>query len=176
MPTSWLKHTIVLVALLFASQVMQSQQTATTNCSTYSNTANCTTNTAYYSAQQQRAYQTSLAVGNALGQDIPKAMQAHSLNRGAKKYCEAHPGGDFVWKDGDGQIMFPGHCPSEEVQQAIAANEFVAHHLNYKRCAANAKAINAYFDTHKLDPREKKSYEHAYNDMKKTGQLELYAK
>ncbi len=35
--------------------------------------------------------------------------------------------------------------------------------------------MTGYIDIHKLDPREKKSYERAYKDLKKAGQLDLYS-
>jgi hypothetical protein len=155
---------------------MQSQTTTTTNCSIYGNTANCTSNTTDNGAQQQRAYEAGQQVGNALGVGIARAVYAHNQSKGIRKYCEAHPGQDYTWRrNRDGVITAQGHCSTEEDKQTIAANEFMAHHKDYKQGPANNQAMTAYIDTHKLDPREKKSYERAYDDLKKAGQLDLYA-
>ena len=163
--------------LLFCCQAMQSQTTTTTNCSIYGNTANCTSNTTDYGAQQQRAYEQGQQVGAALGKGIARAVYAINQSKGIRKYCEAHPGANYTWRrNRDGVITAQGHCLSEADKQAVAASKFMAHHKDYKQGPANNQAMTAYIDSHKLDPREEKTYERAYNDMKKTGQLDLYAR
>lgn len=146
------------------------QQSTTTNCTMYGNTANCTSNTTDYGAQQQRAYQEGQQAGDAIGKGLARAMQAHKFARRVKKYCEDHPGND--WHSNSTS----GHCPSEAEKLEIAENEFMAHHKELMHNSANHQAIDGYIEAHNLDPHEKKSYERAYNDLKKTGQLERYAR
>jgi hypothetical protein len=67
-----------------------------------------------------------------------------------------------------------GTCPTDEQKGVVAANEFMAHHKEFIREPANSQVMVAYLEAHKLDPREEKSYERAYKDLKKSGQLELY--
>jgi hypothetical protein len=57
-----------------------------------------------------------------------------------------------------------------------AAGAFMARRKEFKNEPANSDAMRAYLQTNKLDPKEEKSYERAYKDLKKAGRLELYAK
>jgi hypothetical protein len=166
----------ILGILLFSSQVIHSQQTTTTNCNLNGNTANCTSDTTDYGAQQQRAYEQGQQVGNALGQGIAAAMQAHSQDKWVKKYCAAHPGQDWRWfRRSDGHTIATGHCATQDEKSVAAANEFMAHHRDYIPCTDNSEVITAYLQEHNLDPREKKSYERAFRDLKKTDHLKLYS-
>jgi hypothetical protein len=163
--------------LLMASTTMQAQQTTNTNCTLYGNTANCTSDTTDYGAQRQRDYENGQRIGNALGVGIGRAVQAHRMSNGIKNYCAAHPGQNYTWRrNSDGRTMASGYCPTQEDKAVTTANEFVAHHKDYKPCVANSQVMTSYIDSRRLDPREKKTYERAYNEMKRTGQLELYAK
>ena len=56
------------------------------------------------------------------------------------------------------------------------ANEFIAHHKDFIRSAANANVVVTFLEMNKLDPRERRSYEKAYRELKKAGKLELYAR
>ena len=56
------------------------------------------------------------------------------------------------------------------------ANDFAAHHKEFMPSPVNVQSFATYIDANKLDPRERKSYEKAYKDRKKEGQLELYSK
>ena len=161
--------------------VVHAQQTTNTNtnCNTYGNTANCTSTstTTDYSAQQaeqqRQAYETGQRIGAALG----TAMQAHALSKNLRKYCDAHPGQDWhYYSRVDGHTISSGHCPSDEDKAEVAANEFAAHHKEFIRGPANAEAMVSYIQSHNLDPRERKSYERAFSDLKKAGQISLYSK
>jgi hypothetical protein len=166
----------VFAALLFTGQITYSQQTTNTNCNLSGNNVNCTSNTTDYGAQQQRAYEQGQQIGNALGTGLALAMQSHSQEKWVKKFCAAHPGGDWRWyRKSDGQNLATGHCPNQDEKAVIAANEFMAHHKNYVPCEENSSAITAYIEDHNLDPRRKKSYEQAFKELMKDNQLKLYS-
>jgi hypothetical protein len=60
---------------------------------------------------------------------------------------------------------------------AVAAvNEFMSSRKDFIPSRANSQIMIAYIKVFKLDPREKKSYERAYKDLKRDGQLDLYAR
>jgi len=160
---------------------MHGQTTTTnTNCTVYGSTADCTSTSTDDSAQraqqaeqQRQAYETGQQIGAALGQ----VMQAHAFNKTLRKYCDQHPGEN--WSNVslvDGHTLSSGHCPSDDDKVTALANEFAAHHKDFVRSPANGQAVATYIETNKLDPREPKSYEKAYKELKKTGQLDLYAK
>jgi hypothetical protein len=69
-----------------------------------------------------------------------------------------------------------GHCSSDDDKATASLNDFAAHHKDFMRSPDNVRTVAAYIEANKLDPRERKSYEKAYKDLKKEGQLELYAK
>ena len=166
-----------LAILLSAGQSMLGQTTTSTNCTINGNTAQCTSNTTDNAAQQQRAYEQGKQVGQALGQGISGAMQAHAFTKGLKKYCAAHPGEDWhYYSRADGHVLSSGHCPSDEDKAVAAANEFMARHSDYKPCPENSEALITYIEKNNLDPRNEKSYERAYSELKKNGGLELYSK
>jgi hypothetical protein len=166
-----------LGALLFVVPAMYGQQTTNTNCTVNGNAANCTSTTIDTGAQQQRAYEAGQQFGNALGAGIAAGMQAHAFSKGLKKYCAAHPGQDWHYYSRlDGHTLSSGYCPTDEDKGVTAANEFMARHKDYIKESANSNVVVAYLQEHRLDPREEKSYEHAYNDLKKSGQLDLYKK
>ncbi len=163
--------------LALASCSMQGQQTTTTNCNVAGNNVNCTSNTTDYGAQQRQAYENGQQIGNALGSGLAIAMQAHSQNKWVKHFCEGHPGGSWHWtRRSDGAITASGNCPTDSDKSLIAANEFMAHHREYIKEADNSKVLVAYLEEHKLDPRVEKSYEKAFKDLRKSRQIELYAK
>lgn len=167
----------ILGTLVLTSHLMRSQQTTNTNCNVNGNAINCTSTATDNGAQQQRSYEAGQQIGNALGNGLAGAMQAHSFSKGLKKYCDAHPGEEWHYGNKvDGRVLSSGRCPTDEDKGLIAANEFMAHHKDYIRCPANSQLMVAYLETHKLDPREQKSYERGYKDLKKDGQLQLYAK
>ena len=93
--------------------------------------------------------QTSLSFG--------QAMQARLSGKGPQKYCDQH-------------------CSPDDNKVIAAANEFASHHKELMPSPVNVQGFATYIETNKLDPRERKSYERAYKDLKKEGQLELYAK
>lgn len=172
-----IRTTTMLLGVLLLTGNAHGQQTTNTNCTLSGNTANCTSNTTDYGAQQQQAYEAGQQVGNALGTGIANVIQAHSFSKGLRKYCDAHPG--EAWHYGviaTGQAYRSGTCPSNEEKSVQAANKFMAHHKDFKPCDANSKVMTAYIETHNLDPREEKSYERSYKALKKSGQLNLYMK
>ncbi len=173
----------VLVVLSFAlhhSMHGQTTTTTNTNCNVYGNTADCTStststpDTSTQQAEQQRqAYETGQQIGAAFGQ----AMQAHAFSKGLRKYCDAHPGEDWHYRSrADGHEISSGHCPSDDDKVTVLSNEFAARHKEFMRTSANAQALATYMEANRLDPRDRKSYDKAYKELKKAGQLELYAK
>jgi hypothetical protein len=174
---SVIRMAILLSILSLAGHTIRGQQTTNTNCNTNGSMTNCTSTTTDNGAQQQRAYEAGQQLGNAIGSGLVAAMQSHSHNSWVKKYCAAHPGEDWRWfRKSDGRTIDSGRCPSDEDKGAIAANEFMAHHKDFIRGPENSKVMVAYLEDHRLDPREQKSYERAYKDLKKTSQLSLYSK
>lgn len=180
-----LVHILVLIGTCFCIVSAECQQTTSTNtnCTLYGNTANCnststtTDNGAQQAERNREAYETGQKVGAALGQGIAGAMQAHAFSKGLRKYCNAHPGQEWAYYSrADGHKISSGYCPSDEDKGIAAANEFVSRHGDFMRTPSNSQAMTAYLEDHRLDPREEKSYERAYKDLKKSGRLELYAK
>jgi len=103
-------------------------------------------------------------------------MQAHSLNKKLKKYCETHPNQSWTYRAADGHVLSSGNCPPPEDKSATAANAFIAKHKDFiVGDKSNADVMIAYIETHNLNPDEEKSYETAYKDLKKEHQLHLYA-
>lgn len=84
------------------------------------------------------------------------ASFGQSFSKWLRKYCDQH-------------------C-SDDNKVVAAANEFVAHHRDFMPSPDNAHVVAMYIEANKLDPRDGKSYEKAYKDLKKEGQLELYSK
>ena len=168
---------VILGVLLFAGSAMQGQQTTNTNCSVLGSNVNCTSTTTDNAAQQQQAYEAGQKVGDAVGNGIALAMLSHAKNSGIKKYCAGHPGESWRWmRSSDEVLLDSGRCPTDEEKGVIAANEFMGRHKDFIREQANSKVLVAYLGDHKLDPRDEKSYERAYKDLKKAGQLDLYKK
>jgi hypothetical protein len=168
---------LLFAFVLIAGQLTQAQQTTNTSCILSGNMANCTSTTVDHSAQQRQAYETGQQVGSAIGIIVGRAVASHKMNAGIRKYCVQHPGSRYTWRNNrTGYVMASGYCPSNDDKAAYAANEFVAHHKDYKPSDANSQALLSYINAHNLDPREKKTYERAYIDMKKAGTLELYSK
>jgi hypothetical protein len=166
-------RTLAVVVLSFALRHSMHGQTTTTttNCNVYGNTANCTSTSTDDSAQkaqqaqqQRQAYESGQKVGAAL-----------AFNRNLRKYCAAHPREDWHRTTAD-QFPKEGHCPSDDDKAAAVANEFMAHHKDFIHNPTNAQTLVTYLETNNLDPRERKSYEKAYKNLKKAGKLELYAK
>ena len=167
----------VLVGVLILWGSAYGQETTNTNCTLSGNTANCTSNTTDYGAQQQRSFEEGQQVGSALGEGIGLAMQRHSFSKGVKKYCAAHPGADWhYYSKADGHVLSSGHCPTEDEKAEAVANEFIARHKDFVPEPANSKVMIAYIESHKLNPLETKSYDRAYKALKKAGQLDLYSK
>ena len=68
------------------------------------------------------------------------------------------------------------NCLPDDNKVIAPANDFAAHHKEFMPSPVNVQSFATYIDANKLDPRERKSYEKAYKDRKKEGQLELYSK
>jgi hypothetical protein len=178
-----LVYTFTLVGVLFGGLSYAQTTTTNTNCNMYGNTANCTSTStttdsgAQQAERQREAYEAGQKIGSALGQGIAAARQEHAFNRGLHRYCDAHPGQDWHYHSRmDGHIISSGHCPSDEDKVEMAANEFAARHKEFIKGPANAQLMTSYIEGHNLDPREPKSYERAYRDLKNSGQLSLYSK
>ena len=163
----WMLLTAAL-ALVSALPQANAQQTTNTNCRESGYSVNCTSTTTDNTAANQQ-------IGDALGTGIARAMEAGKKGRWVKKFCARHPGGGWYWHEG-GTITDRGTCPTSADERVEAANVFMSKHKDYVPEPANSKVMVAYLDTHNLDPREEKSYERGYKDLKKSGQLHLYSK
>lgn len=171
---------IVFFWLLLCVASVSAQTTTTTHCDTQaggdtSATTNCTSTSTNPSAQQQQNYQAGYQVGSALGSALAANIQAHSLNKKLKKYCEAHPNETWTYRNGAGEEISSGTCPPPVDKSGVAANAFIAKHKDYVLEKANADAMFDYIEAHNLNPNEEKSYEMAYKDLKKEHKLHLYA-
>jgi hypothetical protein len=165
------------ITLIFASVLSHAaaQSTTNTNCTTNGNATNCTSTST--STDNTNAYRAGQQVGNALGLGIARMMQSHSQTRWVKHYCAANPGGNWrQWSRADGHTIATGYCPTSEDRAVAAANEFMSKHKEYIAESSNSELLTSYIELHRLDPREEKSYEHAYTDLKKGGHLHLYAR
>lgn len=161
--------------LTLSTSTAHAQQSTNTNCNVNGNNVNCTSTTTDYGAQQQHSYEQGQQIGNALGTGLALAIQSHAEEKFVKKFCAANPGGDWRWyRRSDGHTLATGHCPNQNEKAIIAANEFIAHHKNYVPCAENSSVMISYVEAHNLDPREEKSYEKAFRELKKANQLKLY--
>lgn len=166
---------LVLTVVFALTGAAGAQQTANTACNTSGNRTNCTTTS--QQDQQQNAYMAGQQVGNALGDGIAGAMEAHAFTKGLRRYCDAHPGQDWhYYSRANGRELSSGHCPNDQDKALEAANIFMAKHRDYKPDPANSKAMTDYLTEHRLDPREVKSYERAYKELRRSKQLQLYAK
>jgi hypothetical protein len=167
----------ILSILLFVGPTLNGQQTTNTNCTVYGNSANCTSTTTDNAAQQQRAYEAGQQVGNAIGLGLAAGMQAHAQTKWVRNYCAAHPGEGWRWySKADGHTISSGRCETDGDRAVAAANVFMSHHKEFIPGPANSQVLVAYLETNKLDPRQEKSYERAYKDLKHSGQLDLYKK
>jgi hypothetical protein len=163
------------LVLASATRYSKSQQTTDTNCTLYGNTANCTSTTTDHSADNQRSYEAGQQVGNAIGVGLARAIGAGRRASWVKKFCAHHPGSGWHWGT-PGNITDRGTCPTSADERVEAANAFIAKHKDYVPEPANGTVMVAYIDAHNLDPRQEKSYERGYKDLKKSGQLHLYSK
>jgi hypothetical protein len=154
------------------------QTTTNTTCNTQGGggtaTTNCTSTTTNPSAQKQQDYDNGYKVGQSLGNALAAGIQAHSLSKKLKKYCEAHPNQTWTYRNGAGQEISSGTCPDAD-RSGDAANAFMAKHKDYIMGRENADAMIGYMDAHNLNPNNEKSYEMAYKDLKKENKLHLYA-
>jgi hypothetical protein len=175
---------ITLGIALFFGLAMQAQTTTTnTNCNVNGNMANCTSTSTSNAEQQQRSYEAGQQIGAALGKGIaavirgnPQARANKAQDKALVKFCAARPGERAVWRDSYGNEVRSERCPTDTEKGVMAANVFMSRHHDFIPGPANSDAITAYIGSHNLDPREENSYERAYKDLKKDGQLKLYAK
>jgi hypothetical protein len=166
---------VVIAILTLSANLTYPQQTTNTNCNVNGNNINCTSDTTDYGAQQQQLNEAGRQIGNAIGTGIARARQSHAHEKWVKKFCAANPGGDWRWYgSSDGHTLATGHCPSQNEKAVIAANEFMAHHKDYIPCEENSSVMTSYIQHRNLDPREKKSYEEAFKELKRENQLKLY--
>lgn len=167
---------ILTATLTLGAGAMTGQTTATdTRCTTNGNSTDCKSTTTNPNAQQQQSYEAGRQIGNALGTGIAARIQAHSLDKKLRKYCEGHPNENWTYRAADGHPVSSGVCPPVEDKSTTAAQAFMAKHKNYIVEPANADAMVGYLKAHDLNPTEEKSYELAYNALKKENRLHLYA-
>jgi hypothetical protein len=166
--------TVALLGLLFSwSHFANAQQTTSTDCTVLDNTAHYTSSTTDTAAQQREMFRQ----GQQFGEALAMAIQARKFNKDVKTYCASHPGEDWhYYSNADGHVISSGHCLSPQEEANAAAGAFMTHHKEFKTETMNFNAMWAYVQANNLDPRQEKSYERAYKELKKKGQLELYAK
>ena len=116
-----------------------------TNCTTIGDNTHCVSTSTDNSAQQQQAYEAGQKIGNALGTGFSTAMQAHSFDKGLRKYCDAHPGEEWTYRSRlDGHTLSSGHCPSDSDISLQAANAFMSRHRDYIKSETNSQLMVAY--------------------------------
>lgn len=166
---------VILSVLLVAHAIPQQTTTTDTNCRLSGNTADCTsTSNTIDNGAQQRANQEAAAT---LGRGLGLALAAHSNNRTIKKYCGAHPGATWqLTSNADGHLMASGRCPDDQDKAGEAVGKFMAKHKDYVPGQANSAIMMALIRARNLDPREEKTYERVYNELKKQNVLQLYSK
>lgn len=165
---------VLLILVLPHVNFASGQQTTNTTCNVLAgDTVHCNSETTNPAAQQQQAFQQ----GQQFGQALAAAVQMRQFNKDVRNYCAAHPGEDWAYRsNSDSHTMSSGRCPSGQEQVNAAAGVFLERHKEFKNVAANADALWAYIQTRNLDPRQEKSFEHAYKSLRKEGKLDLYMK
>jgi hypothetical protein len=165
---------LVLTTALFTPRTASAQQLiAGASCVLSGNDANCPIDLARISNAQQHAF-TSAADPRA--GVAPDGVEARAFSKSRVKFCAENPGKDWhYFSMSDGQLLSAGHCLSDDEKAAAAANAFVTHHKEFVRSQQNSEVLTAYCDTHNLDPRDEKSYERAYKDLRKSKKLALNA-
>ena len=104
-------------------------------------------------------------------------MQAHSFSKSVAKYCAAHPGEEWSYRrDTDGSTISSGHCPSMAEKASITASIFMSRHKDFIACPENSKVMTEWLEARNLNPLDESSFERAYKDLGKSGQLRLYSK
>ena len=170
------RKVLTLGFLAVASPFLFAQQTGVTNFATTGISADFASASVGYAARPQPAGDQRQEE-NAQGKELPAVIQAHLFNsRNVKKYCASHPDEDWRLRRADGHLVSTGHCPSDVERGFEAASIFRAHHRDFVAGENNAQQMMSYFEAHQLDPREERSYETAYRDLKKAGKLDLYAR
>ena len=164
---------IFAVALLGS---MHGQTTTDTTCLDTLTGMSCTSTTRDRAAEQQRQYEQGRQMGQDLGNIIANSRARHWV----KKFCAAHPGQSWWYQMSTGE-RFTGDCPvgggasqpaEAEDKVGQARRTFLVKHPDFIQTTRNATAMYAYLDEHKLDPAKTKSYDKAYRDLKKKGQLD----
>lgn len=166
MLTPLARSLITILAMSLFAFGAHAQATTSTTCNTSGSITNCTSNTTDYDAQNRRAYEQGQQVGNAIGQGMAAAMQAHSFNKGRTRYCAAHPGQDWTYYRAGGDNI-AGHCPSGDEKATETANLFMSKHRDFIPCAENSQAVTGYLEAKNLSPLEEKSLERGHKNLKK---------
>ena len=171
------RKAFALSVLALASPVLFAQQTAITNFATSGINADFTSTRIGYVVRPQRADEQREQNENARGNGVPVVLRAHLFSfNSVRKFCATHP--DEAWRfiRADGQILSAGRCLSDLDKGFEAATLFRSHHKDFIAGESNAGLMTDYLESHRLDPREEKSYEIAYKDLKRAGMLYLYAR
>lgn len=163
--------------LAIASPFLIGQQTGITNSTTLGINADFAGTRTDYVPRPPRVDEKRQQVEYAPANNLPVAIRAHLFNFGrVKKYCAAHPDEDWRLSRADGRVLSKGHCPSDLEKGFEAASIFRSRHKDFVAGESNAQVMTNYFESHQLNPREEKSYEVAYKELKKAGRLDLYAR
>jgi hypothetical protein len=171
------RKALPLGVLAIASPFLFAQQTAITNLTTSGINADFTSTRIDYDGQPQRVHEQGQQNRNALRNPVPVARQAELLSfKSVKKFCAVHPDEDWRYIRADGQVLSTGHCLSDLDKGFEAATIFRSHHKDFIAGESNAQLMTDYLESRRLDPREEKSYEIAYKDLKKAGKLDLYSR
>lgn len=171
------RKAFALSVLAIASPVLFAQQAAITNFTTSGINADFTSTRIDYVVQPQHVHEQGQQNRNSLRSPVPVAKQAQLFTfKSVKKFCALHPDEDWRYVRADGQVLSTGHCLSDLDKGFEAATNFRSHHRDFIAGESNAQLMTDYLESHRLDPREEKSYEIAYKDLKKAGMLDLSAR
>lgn len=65
----------------------------------------------------------------------------------------------------------PQHTDGERAVAIV--NQFLGRHKNFITCPQNATAMTSYLEAHNLSPLRESSFEKAFEDLKRQGQLRM---
>ena len=176
-PTLSLCLGLAFAAALVGTRPVSAQQlVAAASCVLAGNDANCPINLAKISSTQKTGFANSSPSFAGVPSAPPAGIAVHAFSKSQQKFCAENPGKNWhYFSMSDGQLLSAGHCPSNDEKAATAANAFVTRHKDFVRSQQNSEILTAYCDTHNLDPRDEKSYERAYKDLRKSKKLALNA-
>ena len=65
-------------------------------------------------------------------------------------------------------------APSNDGDPAVAVvSQFLARHKNFIPCSQNSTAMTSYLEAHNLNPLKESSFEQAFEELRRRGQLKI---